>query len=59
MPDLLVVGVGMRFEQLPRHQHEAWRAEAALSGAGFEEGTNSAYDQLVDVVAGMKAKEKA
>lgn len=28
-------------------------------GAGFVEGTGSGYDQLVDVVAGLKAKEKA
>ena len=38
MPDLVVVGIGMRFKQLPRHQHETRRAEAALRGAGFEEG---------------------
>ena len=33
--------------------------KASHVGAGFVEGTNSGYDQLVDVVAGMKAREEA
>src|SRR5215470_5334683 len=38
VPDLLVVGIGMRVEQLRRHQHETGRAVAALERAGLDEG---------------------
>src|SRR5262245_26410435 len=37
LPDLIIVGIGMRVEELSRHQHEARRAETALRRAGFEE----------------------
>jgi hypothetical protein len=38
VPDLVVVRVGMRVEQLRRHQEEARRTVAALEGAGLDEG---------------------
>ena len=37
MPDLILVRIGMRLEQLRRHQHEARRAVSALEGAGLDE----------------------
>src|SRR6516225_1379910 len=38
VPDLILVRVGMRFEQLRRHQHEAGRAVSALERTGLDEG---------------------
>src|SRR5262245_6750276 len=38
VPDLILVRVGMRIEQLRCHQQEARRAIAALEGAGLDEG---------------------
>jgi len=38
MPYLIVVGIGMPLEQFLRHQHEAWRAEAALKCCILDEG---------------------
>src|SRR5262249_15725680 len=38
VPNLLLVRIGMRLQQLRRHQHEARRAVRALEGAGLDEG---------------------
>src|SRR4029450_3677667 len=38
MPDLILIRIGMRIEQLGRHQHETRRAVAALERAGLDEG---------------------
>src|SRR6516162_10128428 len=38
VPDLILIRVGMRREQLRRHQHEARRAVSALERAGLDEG---------------------
>src|SRR5438067_1415217 len=38
MPDLIVVRVRMRLEQLACHEHEPRRAEPALERAAFEKG---------------------
>src|SRR6516164_6239097 len=38
VPDLILVRVGMRLEQLRRHEHEARRAVSALERAGLDEG---------------------
>src|SRR5262245_59912070 len=38
VPDLILVRIGMRLQQLRRHQHEARRAVPALEGAGLDEG---------------------
>ena len=38
MPDVVVARVGMRVEQLVRHQDETGRAESALECAGLDEG---------------------
>src|SRR5262249_19953852 len=37
MADLILVGIGMRVEQLRRHQQKARRAVAALESAGLDE----------------------
>ena len=37
MTDLVFRGVGMLVEQLPRHQHEPRRAEAALERGALDE----------------------
>ena len=38
MPDLVLVGIRILLEQLPCHQDEARRAEAALEGAALDKG---------------------
>src|SRR5262245_14370715 len=38
VPDLIIIRIGMRIEQLGGHQQEARRAVAALEGAGLDEG---------------------
>src|SRR5215475_5372201 len=37
VPDLVLVGIRMLLEQLPGHQQEAGRTEAALERAAFDE----------------------
>src|SRR6516164_158321 len=37
VPNLIVVGIGMPLKQLLCHQHEAWRAEAALKCSSLDE----------------------
>src|SRR2546423_6475950 len=37
VPDLILVGIGMRLKELRGHQHESRRAIAALEGAGLDE----------------------
>src|SRR5215471_19029172 len=44
--DALVVRIGVLVEQLFHHQHEAWRAEAALERAALDEGLLHRIERL-------------
>src|SRR6266508_1573308 len=49
VPDLILIRIGMRLQQLGRHQHEARRAVAALERAGLDEG-------LLHRIEGLRAR---
>src|SRR5580704_41465 len=44
--DLVVARIGVRVEQLPRHEDEAGRTEAALKGTGVDESLLHGIERL-------------